>query len=77
MLPRVGVEAPTPTLTLEGTAGWRLPKVSAHNLLEALYEGTVTGPERPLTVKGSHFEVYFLVFPRPFLLISAPLPELS
>lgn len=29
-------------------------------------EGAVTGPERPLTVKGSHFEVCFLVFPRLF-----------
>lgn len=66
MLPRVGVEAPTPTLTLGGHGGVAASQGSQPVTFSKALEGAVTGPERPLTVKVSYFEVYFLVFPRRF-----------
>lgn len=66
MLPRVGVEAPTPNVDIGGHGGVAASQGSQPITFSKALEGAVTGPERPLTVKGSHFEVYFLVFPRRF-----------
>ena len=66
MLPRVGMEAPTPPMTLGGHGGVATSQGSQPITFSKALKGAVTGPKRPLTVKVSHFEVYFLVFPRRF-----------